>query len=115
MTYVALALLGYPVLTWVVWVLYLAIMRIKIVKDDVGLTKPAYYFTLPLLVIGYALDFLLNLVSTLVFLELPKDWLFSGRVSRHVAEEGWRGKLSRWVCRNLLDPFDPSGCHCRGS
>lgn len=58
-------------------------------------------------------DVLFNFVfGTVSFLELPQEWLFTYRCSRHLKDRGWRGKIARWFCRNFMDPFDPDGRHC---
>ncbi|MDB5966702.1 MAG: hypothetical protein JWQ72_3202 [Polaromonas sp.] len=36
------------------------------------------------------------------------------RLERYLASgAGRRAAVARFVCRRLLDPLDPSGCHCR--
>jgi hypothetical protein len=113
MTYALYFTLGFPLLCLVVWTLFLAIMRLQEVRDAGKLTRVSIPFAYILLGIGLFLDFSLNIASSVIFLELPHEWVLSSRVSRHVHEIGWRGGLSRWICHNLLDPFDPSGCHCK--
>lgn len=50
---------------------------------------------------------------SLVFLERPREWFFSRRVSRHCRNgSGWRKSVACWICRDLLDAFDPDGRHC---
>lgn len=48
----------------------------------------------------------------LIFAELPKQWTVSERLKRHIKDPCYRGKISRWLCANLLNPFDPTGNHC---
>lgn len=69
----------------------------------------------PLLLIGYAMDFLLNVfVVSWILLEPPRELLVTARLSRHIKNDnGWRKSIATWVCRNLLDWADPKGCHCR--
>jgi len=71
--------------------------------------------------VGLAADFFYNVVlATLLFCELPQEWLFTGRLQRYLrdpnAGQAWwmysRKTVARWLCDNLLDPFDPSGNHC---
>lgn len=51
------------------------------------------------------------------------EWLVTTRLSRHKLNAdlaraagdavSWRGRLAIWICAELLDRFDPSGCHCK--
>lgn len=110
------------------WLHYLAIMRLKTIKDEGKLNKWAYRFGMPILLVGYLSDFVSNMIPlTILMLEPPREWLVSARVSRHQRESAdwadrkgvakyvarWRYSVSKWTCSNLLDPFDPSGCHCK--
>lgn len=63
-------------------------------------------------VIGSVLDFAFNLLSILFLWELPHEWLFSGRVTRLIAEdEDWRGERALWWRVNVLDYLDSAGVH----
>lgn len=96
------------------WGLYLSVMHLKAARDAGRLTLGAKLLGYPWLALALVVDVLFNLVTgTLLFLELPRELLFTSRVSRHLDRAGWRGDLARWFCRELLDPFDPSGGHCR--
>lgn len=101
--------------TYTLWILFLAVMCLKGARDRGTLPKPAYYFALPILGMGYALDFLVNMfIMTPLLFEFPKELLVTARCSRHkLFGEGRRKKIATWICENLLDPFDPSGCHCK--
>lgn len=95
-------------LAYSTWVHFLAVMMLKQRRDSLPMvTKRFGYIVLG---IGYALDFLFNVSSSLLFLEIPQEWLFTARVSRHVKEVGWRGNLARWFCGVLLEPVDPGHC-----
>jgi hypothetical protein len=100
---------------YILWVLYLAVMCLKGARDAGRLSKPVYYLSLPILSLGYFLDFLVNMfVMTFIMLELPREFLVTSRVIRHKYQgAGYRKKVATWICDNLLDPFDPSGCHCK--
>lgn len=70
----------------------------------------------PYLAIGLAFDVAANvLVASVIFLEPPREWLVTTRLSRLEDQFGWRGDLARWVCTHLLDPLDPTGEHCKPS
>lgn len=100
---------------YALWVFYLAVMNLLRAKAAGTLTRTAYALALPIICIGVLIDFVVNLVIlTVMFLELPKEYLVTARLSRHLhAGVGYRLALARWFCRNLLDAFDPSGCHCK--
>lgn len=101
-----------PVITWP---LYLAIMSLGRARDAGNLPKSAERLGKILLAVGYLFDFALNMtVGTLLFMEFPKEYLLSPRVTRlKNTSSGYRQKVAAWICVNLLDPFDPSGCHCK--
>lgn len=98
----------------VLWVLYLAIMNLK--RHEDRLTTPSKVIGYPVLAVGYVLDALFNWsVGTIMFLQIPKTLLFTGRLERNIQTQkgGWRFDLALYLCENLLDPFDPDGLHCR--
>lgn len=104
-------------LAYVTQTYYLAIMTLSRARDE-GTLKPgtlqSVYFAL-WLVPGLICDWLLNMtVGTVIFAELPKEAkeLLTARLKRHVNEETFRGKIARFVCKKLLDRFDPRGRHC---
>lgn len=99
------------------WVLYLAIMSLYRAKEEGKLSTAAKVMGYPFLALGYIADTLLNCtVGTVLFLELPREFLLSPRVARHkLAGKGYRKVVAAYICDNLLDPFDPSGCHCKES
>ncbi len=95
------------------WVHYLAVMNLS--RNRNKLTPFARFWAYSVLAVGYPLDMLFNLIfGTIFFVEPPKELLFTGRCSRLIDEDdGWRRDLAKWFCRNMLDPFDPKGIHCR--
>lgn len=105
-----IAIFFYPALAIATWIFFLAIMSLKKARDAGQLTKTAEIFAFPVLCVGYALDFMFNVASSVIFLEPPKEWLFTARVSRHIKQTGWRAALARWFCENLLNPFDAGHC-----
>lgn len=99
-------------LTYVTWVLYLAIMNLAQNRHE--LTSFSRAIAYPVLAVGIVFDVAFNLiVGTVVFVELPMQFLFTDRCKKHIDKLTWRGDMARWLCRNLLDPFDASGSHCR--
>lgn len=108
-------------LLFATWLHYLAIMNLSRVRNANELPIWARRFGMIALGIGYLLDFISNiLVLTALMFELPHELLVSARVSRHLRNgtgnhlwTRWRYNVALWTCKNLLDPFDPSGCHCK--
>jgi len=96
----------------VTWVLYLAVMNIKRNKDK--LTKVAKCIAYPVAFIGVITDVFFNItLGSLYFIELPREWLFTSRLQRHIKRsKGKRLRKAEWFCHHLLDPFDPKGYHC---
>ena len=109
MIYALLIVLG---ATYALWVFYIAVMGLKRVKDTIGLSVWALRFGYPVLIVGWVLDFFVNLtLCTVLFLELPRELTVTARLKRHNRTGfGWRQRLAAWF-EPLLDPFDPSGDH----
>ncbi len=62
--------------------------------------------------IGLVADFLFNFApATALFLEPPRELLFTSRVTRHLNSSGWRQKKARFWCTQL-HYFDHG--HCGG-
>jgi hypothetical protein len=107
------ALLGY---LWIFWGAYVLVMGIYRAYLSNRLTKLTLALSLPFVIGGIALDILANIfIATVLFLELPQEWLVTSRLIRLQAEPAgtWRKKYADWICSNLLDVFDPYGIHCR--
>ena len=112
-------LLFYVVLIYVTWLFFLAIMALKSARDNGKLTRASTTLAYPLLVVGWCLDFSLNMAATPVFLDFPQEWLLTIRCDRYLSIANpsglnrYRQRVARALCQNLLDPFQ-SGGHCRG-
>jgi hypothetical protein len=98
-------------LFYTLWILYLAVMNLKRVRN-LGLLHPVVKFLgYPILAVGIFLDVFLNIfVLTVLFLDPPKDLTISGRLSRYLKNPSWRTKVAK-PFEYLLDPFDPDGDH----
>lgn len=119
MTYllIPLALVLYSALCWII---YLGMMKI----DKHWPKSWPEWLQWPLIASTLVLDVILNIiVGTILFLDLPKELLLTARLQRYVTEPGaswsdlgakpsWRAKLAKFICKHLLDPYDPKGCHC---
>lgn len=99
---------------YALWLFYLAVMTLERARNAGTLTPAAKAFGYPILYIGLFIDFVINVtVLTAMFFELPQEWLVTSRLKRHKSfSTGWRHTLAVWYCTQLLDMFDPSGCHC---
>lgn len=105
---VALTLLA----SWALWVIYVAVMRLKMLRDAGRLTLGQKVFGYPTLLIGLALDAAVNLVGcSALFVELPREWTVSSRLWRHSNGTGWRRRVALAIRTELLDTADPSGVH----
>jgi hypothetical protein len=102
-------------ITYCFWLHYLVFSAFQAAKDA-GREIPwlAYALVMPVIAAGFAIDVVYNATfGSLMFWERPrKPWLLTARCSSHLSDPGWRGAEARWLCRNLLDPFQ-SGGHCK--
>lgn len=112
LNYLYAALLGFG-LAYALWVFYLAVMNLKRVRDMGKLGRIASALGLPVLVVGFVLDFIVNVtVFSLLLLELPQETTVTARLKRHKRfSRGWRLAITNWFASELLDHFDPSGTH----
>lgn len=97
---------------YLLWLLFLAVMNLKRVRDAGLLTTTALVLGAPVLLLGLVVDALVNwLVMTIILIELPQEATVTARLKRHnAAGAGWRKSIAAWF-EPLLDPFDPSGDH----
>lgn len=99
------------IFTWYCWGMYLAVMAL--LREKERLSVETKVFAYPLVAVGYVSDVVLNVViGSVIFLEPPREFVLTKRVSRLNNLDTWRGKVARWICLHLLDPFDPKGHHC---
>jgi hypothetical protein len=98
--------------SYALWIFYLAVMNLKRVRDAGKLGTVAKVFGYPVLLVGYALDVLVNVtLMTVLFLEIPRETTVTARLKRHNRTgSGWRQRLAAWF-EPLIDPYDPSGDH----
>ncbi len=96
------------------WFFFLAVMSLYRAHLNKTISKLALVLGYPILIVGASLDCLMNLtIFSLVFLEFPHEWLVTKRMQRHIKDgEGWRFKLSTFICQSLLNAFDAEGKHC---
>ena len=92
---------------WFLALFYFSVMNLKRVRDRGELTKFMYVIGMPMLWIGLVFDLLANvLVFSILFLELPREPLVTGRLKRHKYHgTGWRHEMALWWEKHI-DPFD---------
>ncbi len=101
-------------LLYALWMLFLAVMNLRAAKERGTLPKAALVLALPVVALAVLLDVVVNAtLGTLIFLDLPKEWTLSERLSRYLPLSTWRGVAALWIGAALLDPFDPSGSHLK--
>jgi len=101
-----------PLGIYLTWVGYLACTNLLRVWHRLSWYQKA--LALPLILVFWAADVAVNVVvASPLFLELPEEFLTTDRLSRHArGPKNWRWHIADWVCRVLLDIFDPTGDHC---
>ena len=108
MTYALITLLC----VYLLWVHYVAVMRLMQVRDAGRLTPAMKAIGYPALIVGLLLDLVVNtIVATAIFVELPKELTVSARLTRHSDGTGWRNKVAVAIRMALLDNIDPNGVH----
>lgn len=102
--------------SFLLWVYFLAVMKLRDVRDAKQLVGPIKYPAFMVLGIGYALDAVVNTfpVSLLVW-EWPqwhrREWTVSDRTKRLKLAGGWRGRFCAWLRTHFLAKADASGGH----
>lgn len=94
------------------WVLYVAAMNFKRVYDAGQAGRFARFNGRIVWFIAQPIDLLLNILWSILLLDFPRELLLSPKLKRLKKEGGWRGRIATFVCRELLNPFDPDGKHC---
>jgi len=109
----------YLALAYIAWFTFLAVMAVRAARQSGKLTRTSEVLALPIVGFGLLLDFVLNVVSTIPFLDLPKEWLLTARCDRYLSIakpsglDKYRQIVARALCENLLDPFQSNG-YCKG-
>ena len=111
---------------YVLWIFFLAVMKLRDIRDAGKMGGPIKYPAYTVLVIGYAWDAICNLgPMTLLLLELPRltfdqglrgfikqsEWTVSARTKRWAKTDTWRGKISRTMRGDYLAMADLKGGH----
>lgn len=104
-----LELIGWIALAWFTLMgSFVLVMRAKRMLADGGELSLFWLVNiLPWALVGLVLDAAFNATAgTIMYLELPRELLFTSRTKRHRDDEGWRGDVARWWKRQLnqIDP-----------
>lgn len=99
---------------YVFYIFYLAIMSLYRAKLDKTITRTSLVIGYPILAVGALIDLAMNVtLFSLIFFELPKEWLLTARLQRYMkTRNGWRYRWANSLCKRLLNFADPSGRHC---
>ena len=97
-------------LFYLLWLLFVLTMRLRQLWKT--LPMPAKILGAPPALAGFILDVLLNYtLCTLFFLRRPKgQTTITKRLHAYKSEGGKLGQFAGWLCKNLLNPFDPEHC-----
>lgn len=94
------------------FIMYVASMGMIRAHAEKKLNGVLWVLCLPFVAISIVLDFINNMtVFSLLYWEVPREWLVTDRLKRHAKEQTFRGKLSRWIAETVLNPFDHTGNH----
>ena len=109
--------MGFFIYSLLLWLFFIATANVvKYTSKQTPMIKraPATVFTL-LFIVG---DVIFNVTyGSIVFLQLPhyKRLTLTERLKYNlvVYSDSWRGKLSYWICRRLVEPWDQHHCGLR--
>lgn len=123
--------------TGLLWLAYLAVMRLQEVRDAGKLPPDIVPIATAALYFGLAVDLVYNWTWAIaVYCDVPRELLVTQRLERYkygrayrlqrtgrcrwsfvrvdiAPATGWRLARTDWNATNMLDPFDPSGQHLR--
>lgn len=102
------------VLSWIFWALYVFTMGLYRSFLAGRLRGLPLLLASPFVIVAFVLDFLFQVtVFTVVFWDRPRHWLVTHRLRAYMrGRNTWRRRLADYLCKHLLDPFDPTGAHC---
>lgn len=95
------------------FVFFAALMKMREIQDNLfQLHWSVRWVCFLILFVGLIFDTALNwIVLTVLFVELPQEFLSTSRVIRHKYNSThWRQDLALWFCAQWLTPFDRSHC-----
>jgi hypothetical protein len=94
------------------YLLFVVTMAAKVVWKDLPIA--AKCLLAPAALVAVFMDVFFNLfIASFIFMDFPEEFMFTQRLSRYKnSNAGWRTKVAKWLCFNLLDVFELGG-HCR--
>jgi len=93
------------------YISYVYIMRLRQKRDEGRLPSVMAIMIYPVVILGVIYDVLFNIfVGSVMFIELPQEWLFTARLKRIKKEDSWKAPIAKWFCTHLLNPHDPGHC-----
>lgn len=109
-----LATLMYLYIFWCAYVLAMGLYRAHLAGRLSGVARWLAY---PVVLVAALIDVVAQYtLACIIFADLPRsgEYLVTQRLQRYLlTATDWRYQLARRVCTGLLDPFDPSGVHCK--
>ena len=95
--------------TWFFYIAFTAINRNKVMlKEKLGVL---WYGLYPFFIVAILMDVAFNfIIGTLYYREIPQEFLFTSRCSRHLKGSGIQLARAEFVCNYLLNPFDEDHC-----
>jgi hypothetical protein len=113
-TLIDASLIDWAIYTYFFYLLFVVTMAAKAAWGNLSIVPRV--LLVPAALVAVLMDVFFNLVpATVIFLDLPRELLFTQRLERYKAQgAGWRYTVARWICQNLLDPFQQGG-HCKSS
>jgi hypothetical protein len=105
------AVLDWIVYTYIFYLLLVVTMGAKAAWPQLSIVPKV--LLVPAALVALVMDMIFNLIpATVIFLDPPRELLFTKRLDRYEAEDaGWRYTVAVWICKNLLNPFQQGG-HC---
>jgi hypothetical protein len=101
---------------WLFWLLYVFTMGLYRAMLSGRLKGLSLVMCAPVVAVAFIVDLVMQFtVFAIVFAEVPRDWLVTHRLRRYMRDlppAHWRRRWADYLCRHLLDPFDPTGAHC---
>lgn len=103
--------IDWTIYTYVFYLLFVVTMGAKAAWPN--LTVIPRTLLVPAALVAVVMDVIFNLIpATIIFLNLPRELLFTQRLDRYEEEgSGWRYRIAIWICQNMLNPFQQGG-HC---
>ncbi|HTH40652.1 MAG TPA: hypothetical protein VL968_07670 [Rhodocyclaceae bacterium] len=110
-TLIDAGILDWVIYTYLFYLLFVVTMAAKAAWPILSIVPRV--LLVPAALVAVVMDVIFNLIpATIIFLDPPRELLFTQRLDRYEAEDsGWRYTLALWICQNLLNPFQQGG-HC---